>query len=235
MEEATVRRTGGAKERSGGQARQGSRRSAHASAGRAIVLASCAARAFAIVVGMFVLGSATIVAQGTPASSLAKATTLSFGGTTYLHRWSKNGQNEYTPPSDPDLDRWRDMVTINVNEGVRDGDQLAAMANAILANYQKHGRIVRTDSKPRTPERPAEHLIVALLGNATLLEAAFARVLLIDGVGVVAVYSHRVYGKGAAQPIGAWLQANGPSIERMLMTWDKIPPPAALKQLPQSK
>jgi hypothetical protein len=39
-----------------------------------------------------------------------------FGGTDYVHRWSKNGQNEFTPPNDKDLDRWRDMVTINVNE-----------------------------------------------------------------------------------------------------------------------
>ena len=143
-------------------------------------------------------GIAAVSAQGARTSPPAEATTLTFGGKTYLHRWSKNGQNEYTPPSDPDLDRWRDMVTINVNESVRDGEQLAAMANSILANYQKHGKIVRTDSKPRTPQHPAEHLIVALLGNATLLEAAFARIMLIDGVGVVAVYSHRDYGKDAA-------------------------------------
>jgi hypothetical protein len=81
---------------------------------------------------------------------------------------------------------------------VRNGDQLAALANSILTNYQKHGKIIRTDSKPRTPQRPAEHLIVAVLGNATLLEAVFARILLIDGVGVVAVYSHRIYGGDAA-------------------------------------
>jgi hypothetical protein len=152
-----------------------------------------------------------------------------------VHRWSKNGQNEYTVPSEPDLDRWHDMVTINVNASVRDGDQLATLANSILANYEKHGKIVRTDSKPRTPHRPAEHLIVALLGNATQLEAAFARIMLIDDAGVVAVYSHRVYGKDAAAPIGEWLQANGPAIEKTLMTWDRIPSPAALKQLPQSK
>ena len=179
--------------------------------------------------------AAAAAAQGLGAPPQAKATTLSFGGNTYVHRWSKDGQNEYTPPSDPDLDRWRDMVTVNVNVSVRNGDQLATLANSILANYEKHGKIVRTDSKPRTPHRPAEHLIVALLGDATLLEAAFARILLIDDVGVVVVYSHRVYGKDASAPIGEWLQTNGPGIERNLMTWDKIPSPAALKQLPQSK
>ena len=112
-------------------------------------------------------------------------------------------------------------------------ETIAALANSILANYEKHGKIVRTDSKPRTPQRPAEHLIVAILGNATLLEAVFARILLIDGVGMVAVYSHRVYGGDAAGPIGEWMQTNGPTIEKNLMTWDKIPSPAALKRLPQ--
>jgi hypothetical protein len=182
-----------------------------------------------------VLGSAAAEAQGPGATPQARATTLAFGGNTYVHRWSKNGQNEYTPPSDPDLDRWRDMVTLNVNESVRNGEQLATLANSILANYQKHGKIVRTDSKPRTPHRPTEHLIVALLGNSTLLEAAFARVMLIDDVGVVAVYSHRVYGNDAAGPIGDWLQTNGPEIEKTLMAWDKVPSPAALRALPQSK
>jgi len=151
-----------------------------------------------------------------------------------VHRWSKNGQNEFTPPNDKDLDRWRDMVTINVNESVRSGDRLAALANSILANYQKHGKIVRTHSEPRTPQRPAEHLIVAILGNETLLEAVFARIMLTDDVVIVAVYSHRVYGREAAGPIGDWMQTNGPTIEKILMTWDKIPSPAALKRLPQS-
>src|SRR5215475_3970918 len=136
---------------------------------------------FAFVAGIVVFAIAAVAAaQGPGASPQAKATTLSFGGKSYVHRWSRNGQNEYTPPGEPDFDRWRDMVTINVNESVRNGEQLATMANSILANYEKHGKIVRTDSKPRTTHRPAEHLIVALLGNATLLEAAFARVVLID-------------------------------------------------------
>ena len=138
------------------------------------------------------------------------------------------------PPSDKDLDHWRDMVTINVFDRVHNGDALAATANSILANYEKHGKIVRTDSKPRTPSRPAEHLIVSLLGNPSLVEAAFARVLLIDDIGVVVVYSHRIYGKDAAQPMGDWVKANGPAIERTLMSWDGVPPPSLLKRLPQS-
>ena len=190
--------------------------------------------AFALVMSVIIAASAAVAANQPASGTQTSANTLTFGTSPYLHRWSKNGQNEFTPPSDTDLDRWRDMVTINVHERVRDGEGLAALANSILANYEKHGKIVRTDSKPRTPSRPAEHLIVALLGNPSLLEAAFARVLLIDDIGVVVVYSHRIYGREAAQPMGDWLKANGPTIERTLMSWDRIPAPELLKRLPQS-
>jgi hypothetical protein len=164
----------------------------------------------------------------------AAATTLTFGGSDYLHRWSKDGQNEFTPQGQEDLAKWIDMLTINVHESVRDGDQLAGLANVVLGNYQRAGKIVRTDSKPRTPARPAEHLAVALLGGNGFLEAAFARFVLIDGVGFVVVYSHRAYGNGAANEMGQWLQSNGPSRETVLMAWEGVPALALLKQLPQN-
>jgi hypothetical protein len=190
------------------------------------------AHALAVIASLFVV---SVLLPVTDSAAQSKATTLTFGGTDYLHRWSKGGQNEFTPEGDRDLARWRDMVTINTHESVRNGDQLAALANSIVGNYQKHGKIVRTDSKPRTQQRPAEHLIVAVLGNAELLEAVFARVVLVDGVGEVAVYSHRIYGKEAGGPMSEWLKTNGPSIEKSLMAWDKIPSLAGLRQLPQSK
>jgi hypothetical protein len=194
-----------------------------------------AAHAWVVIVGLLIHCGVLAAADKPAGSPGASAATVTFGGKAYLHRWSKAGQNEFTPEADKDLARWRDMVTINTHDAVRNGEQLAALANSVLGNYQKHGKIVRTDSKPRTPQRPAEHLIVAILGNPGLLEAVFARVALIDGVGVVAVYSHRIYGKDAAVPMGEWLKANGPSIEKMLMTWDGVPSPAALRSLPQSK
>ena len=161
------------------------------------------------------------------------AKTLSFRGVDYLHRWSKDGQNEFTPKGQEDLHKWQDMITINVHEAVVNGDQLADLANRVLANYQRVGKILRTDSKPRTLRREAEHLAVALLRTPTFLEAAFARFVLVDGVGYVIVYSHRIYGQEAAK-IGEWVQANGPSVETTLMAWEGMPALAALKRLPQS-
>jgi hypothetical protein len=186
------------------------------------------------IASLLVLSSAFAASDQIRNAPQTKPATLSFGGMDYLHRWSKDGQNEFTPESDSDLARWHDMITINVHEAVGNGDQLADLANRVLGNYQSHGKIVRTVSKPRTPQRPAEHLIVALLGNPNFLEATFARIVLVDGVGVIAIYSHRVYGKEAAETIGQWLETKGPAVERTLMAWDKMPSLAALKKLPQN-
>lgn len=188
-----------------------------------------------LVVGMGLLSAlapATSSAQA-PHPRGPAATSLSLGGVNYLHRWSKNGQNEFTPGHETDLTTWRDMVTVNLLDAVKDGDQLAAAANAVLGNYQKHGKIVRTNSKPRTDKLPAEHLVVAVLGNPAFLEAAFARLVLVDGVGMVVVYSHRVYGAKAGPAMSDWLKSNGVQAEKTLMAWDKLPTLAALKALPQ--
>jgi hypothetical protein len=163
-----------------------------------------------------------------------KPMTLSFGGVEYVHRWSQKGQNEFTPPAQPDLKKWRDMVTVNVHDQVRNGDQLAALANGVLGNYQRAGKIVRTDSKPRTPQREAEHLIVAVLAADGVMEAAFARVMLVEGKGVIVVYSHRAYGKDVAS-LGPWLESKGEATETTLMAWNKLPKLADIKALPQSK
>lgn len=163
------------------------------------------------------------------------AMTLTFQGVGYEHRWSQNGQNEFTPKGQTDLRAWKDMVTLNVHEAVTTGDDLAAVANRVLGGYQQAGQIVRTMSTPRTPQRPAEHLVVAVLGNADLLEAVFARFVLVDGAGVTVVYSHRLYGANMGKAMSEWLGANGPQIEQALMTWERLPSPSALKRLPQSR
>jgi hypothetical protein len=174
------------------------------------------------------------IGQTTDARS-KEAVTVNFRGTDFVHRWSKDGQNEFTPRNDSDLAKWRDMITVNVHESVANGDQLAELANRILTNYQRRGKIVRTDSKPRTADRAAEHLIAAALGDPNFLEAAFARCLLVNGVGFVTVYSHRVYGQAAGPAMSEWLKANGALVEKALMEWDKLPSAASLKRLPQNK
>lgn len=142
-----------------------------------------------------------------------KPLVVSFGDRSFIHRWSKNNQNEFTPEKQTDLTKWEEMITLNVHPDVKDGDQLARLANAIRGNYERAGRILRTDSKPRTEEQPAEHFIVAIVGAPGVMETSFARAVLVDGTGVVIVYSRRAYGALAAETLGSWLQTNGPATE----------------------
>lgn len=182
-----------------------------------------------------VMFSAASAAAGPAALPEPDTMSIVFRGVKYDHRWSKDGQNEFTPQGQNDLNSWQDMLTLNVHEAVTTGEKLAQIANGVLTNYQRAGKILRTNSKPTTSDRPAEHLVSAVLGNPAFLEAVFARFVLVGGVGTVVVYSHRVYGKPAGPAMSEWLQANGPQVESALMAWDKIPTSAALKTLPQSQ
>jgi hypothetical protein len=43
----------------------------------------------------------------------------------YFHRWSQNDQHEITPECQEDLEKWLDMITMNVDPSAHDGDALA--------------------------------------------------------------------------------------------------------------
>ena len=169
----------------------------------------------------------------TTTQSRADTLALSFDGTTFIHRWSKNAQHEFTPQGEEDLAKWTAMLTINVHDGGRTGEQLAELANRVLGNYQQVGKVIRTDSKPRTDTSEAEHFAVALLPNPAFLEAAFARVLMHEKRAVVVVYSKRFYGDSARGEMGAWLKKNGAAVEQALMAWTGIPSLARLRALPE--
>jgi hypothetical protein len=153
-----------------------------------------------------------------------KDAAFSFATVKYFQRYTKDDQHEYTPDGQADLNAWTDMMTINLYRKAKDGDALAAMANAVLENYKANkGLVVKTDSIPRTKDKPAEHLIVAVFGRPEFIEVAFARFRMYEGVGSAVIYSHRVYGKKVGDGMSAWLAKNGPGIEKNLMTWDAMP------------
>jgi hypothetical protein len=175
-------------------------------------------------------------AQETHAAAAAAKDTFVFGGVGYLHRWSMNDQHEFTPQAQEDLEKWLDMITMNVYPNTHDGDALAIKANAVLENYKSHkGMVLRTNSVPRTPDRPAEHFIGVVFGRPNFIEVAFARFKLLDGVGCSIVYSHRIYGEKVGDQMSAWLNDNGPKVEKMLMEWKDIPSSASLRELPRKE
>jgi hypothetical protein len=187
----------------------------------------------AVMVGALLIGTGAFAQPSSKGK--AEPMSFSFGDVRYMHRWSKNGQNEFTPVAQADLRIWQDMVTVNLFENVKTGEALSEIANRIVGNYATNGKILRTDSIPRTKDRPAEYLIVAVMGRPDFLEAAFTRLVLRDGAGYAIVRSHRIYGKEVGDPMSAWLQKSGPTVETTLMKWEGIPAKAALKQLPQAK
>lgn len=149
---------------------------------------------------------------------------LRFSDVEYLHRWSKNDQHEFTPRDQADLARWADMITINRYRQVKDGEALAGSANAVLENYKNNrAMVVKTHSVPRTPKKPAEHLVVVLFPRPDFIEAVFARFKMDGGAGVAVIYSHREYGNKIGDQMSAWLKKNGPGIEKTLMAWDRLP------------
>jgi hypothetical protein len=160
------------------------------------------------------------------ASALAKdePSAFSFQEVDYFHRWSGGTQHEFTPAKQEDLDHWTDMMTINAYPAVNDGEKLAETANTVLGNYQRAGKVIRTNSVPATDKSAAEHFIAVFFTRPDFSEAAFARVMLVGGKGHSFVYSHRVYGKNAGDEMGAWLKANGEKTEKALMDWEPPSP-----------
>ncbi len=149
---------------------------------------------------------------------------LNFKNTEYFHRWSQNGQHEFTPKGQEDLEKWSDMVTINVYSDAKDGDGLASIANAVLGNYQNAGaKILKTDSVPRTAQKEAEHFISAIFPQPRFIEVVFAHLKMVDGVGCAVIYSHRIYGEKAGNEASAWLRDNGQATEQALMSWEAMP------------
>lgn len=179
--------------------------------------------ALALIAGAVMAMSAR--AAGVPAMQ------IDFNGQHYVWRWAQDGQYEFTPAGQEDLRLWKDMLTFDVHEKVTSGVALADLANTVLGRYRAAGKVLTTDSTPRTDQRPAEHFVSAVLARPQFLEAVFARFLLADGVGMVVVYSHRVYGNAAGDAMSRWLEKNGSVTQRALMRWRVLPTPAALRAL----
>jgi len=159
-----------------------------------------------------------------------KVAAFSLADVKYFHRFTKDDQHEYTPEGQEDLKTWTDMTTIHYYRKAKDGEALAATANAVLENYKANrAKVVKTDSVPKTKDKPAEHLIVVIFGRPEFLEVVFARFRMHDGVGTAVIYSHRVYGNKVGNEMSKWLEKNGPDTEKNLLKWDAMPKPPAPK------
>ena len=178
----------------------------------------------------FAVGCGIAPAQMNHAANPEPKPAFVFRDVSYFYRWSKNDQTEFTPEKQEDLNKWSDMITVNAYPDVRDGEQLAAAANAVLENYKSHqGIVLKTRSVPRSADRAAEHFIAVKFTRPGFIEVALARFKLVDGKGCSFVYSHRVYGEKIGEQMKTWLSADGNEVETALTEWD-LPSPASLRR-----
>jgi hypothetical protein len=176
-----------------------------------------------IFLAMFFLSNAAI--GFTPIVSVQdKNPAFTFADVKYFHRFTDKDQHEYTPSGQEDLKAWTEMVTLLVYRNVKDGEGLAATANRVLETYKANRAVVvKTDSIPRTKDKPAEHLIVVIFGRPEFIEVAFSRFRMYNGLGSAVVFSHRIYGKAVGNMMQQWLEKNGATTETNLMKWDAMP------------
>jgi len=183
-----------------------------------------------ILVAIVVVLSVSSASHSHDSDTKKREAAFSFADVEYFHRFKQDDQHEYTPAGQEDLEAWKDMVTIRYYRQAKNGEALAAIANAALSNYKAaKGVVVRTDSVPRTKDKEAEHLVVAVFVRPDFTEAAFARFRMHHGMGTAVIYSHRTYSKEAGDKMSAWLEKNGPGTETTLMKWNAMPRPPASK------
>ena len=164
-----------------------------------------------------------VIANAGPKSS------VNFRGTSYLLRASPGDQRQFTPQEQGDLATWADMIILGRYTVVRNGAALSGVANLILANYQKRpGRSCweRAPFPARTARRPST-LSPRPFGDPHMLEVDFSRFKMVDGVGGILAYQHRIYGEHVGDQMSAWLKANGAGFEADLRGWDGVVAPGS--------
>ncbi len=170
-----------------------------------------------------------------PAAAAAKtAAKLTLGGVQYVHRSTIKGRSDFMPASQPG-DAWRDRVTIIVREDVTTSDQLSSIAGNLFATVSDLGEVVSTDSVPNPRTHETEHFFAARMQGKDFTQAAFVRLGLVEGKGVLVMYSHRSFGEHSEQISTGWMDRNGEATQNKLMSWTGMPKLAQLKALPQSK
>ena len=169
-------------------------------------------------------GCLTLEAAFAQESEQKNKEAFAFEDTKYFFRSRNQDAREYTPAGQDDLKTWKDMVTVIYYRNATDEKALEKVANTTKGLYQQaNGLIIRAAANPKTAEKPAAYLVVAMFVTDEFREVAFAGFRMQEGVSSAVVYSHRIYGKEVGEEMGAWIKKNGPNTEIALAKWDAIP------------
>lgn len=152
---------------------------------------------------------------------------LDFDGKRYLHRYSKNGQHEFTPAGQEDLQRWQEMMTLVVQPGF-DAARTRQWAEAMAAGYKEKGLLIQADQPPG-----GEYRMHGVLGAPGMVEVNFVRIMPHGGGALAVLVQRRFYGEESRQ-MADWVRDNTPRISGLLVDWQ--PPSqsaiAALRESP---
>ena len=162
------------------------------------------------------------------------AVKLTFNGVEYVHRSTLNGRSDFTPAKEPGAD-WRDRMTVVVRENVTSPEQLSSIAGNLVETVSDVGEVVRAESVPNMRTDQTEHFFAARMQTDKYTQAAFVRLAMVEGKGVLVMYSHRTYGAHSNESSTGWMDRNGEDTEKKLMSWTGIPKLAQLRALPKSK
>jgi hypothetical protein len=159
---------------------------------------------------------------------------LNFNGVEYVHRSTLNGRSDFTPAAQPGAD-WRDRMTILVRENVTTPEQVSSIASNLVETVSDVGEVVRAESAPNLRTDQTEHFFAARMQTDKYAQAAFVRLGMFEGKGVLVMFSHRSYGAHSLESSTGWMDRNGEDTEKKLMSWTGMPKLAQLRALPKSK
>lgn len=152
--------------------------------------------------------------------------TLNFDGKRYLHRYSKNGQHEFTPAGQEDLQRWQEMLTLVMRPGA-DAENTRQWAEAMAAGYKEKGLLVQADQPPG-----GEYRMLGVLGAPGMTEVNFVRVMPHGSGAMTVLVQRRFYGEESRQ-MADWVRDNSPRLSGLLVDWQP-PAESQIKALPES-
>lgn len=180
-----------------------------------------------LLAAVFGLASPQLQAKGAATAQTTQAQlTLEFDGKRYLHRYSKNGQHEFTPVGQEDLQRWQEMITLLPNPDIR-GERTHQWAEAMAAGYKERGLLIHADQPPG-----GEYRMLGVLSAPGLVEVNFVRVMPQEEGALAFLVQRRFYGDDIPQ-MADWVKDNTPRISELLVSWQP-PSSAALAALPES-
>lgn len=195
-----------------------------------------------IVIGLAIFCTPTLEASGKelrPTQILeeirideATAHTVSLNSQAFVHRWSYGDKmHEFTPPGQEDLSSWQDMITMEYLPGIKNRQDLARLADKLLGFYQERGgKIVGSIALHTLDDPVTEHFIAVLLGTSEVIEFVQTRLQILDGIGTVTTYAHRIYAPHRAN-MAVWMPKNGPAREKALLRWQGTPSYGAMASI----